>query len=300
VQSVKKQYSHDKSVRSSEDFKDKFDSLNIAAEISFSSEANIAGIAGGSMSLGAKASYDEVVSSTTSSKRFEQLEKIRETNFATGQLQVYRTVRRTVSFAGSTSTVKSVDYANSLPISEAKSEEDLRQWAQDYLKWHHPNPVGKITGSTYRETTCIKKACCNQLTITSNGAARDHQSWVLGYYTRGRNSNGRNSYKITNNPDRHLHFTPNSNWMVSLKKNIGNTAGFIYSKKCASHCPESCTLWTVWNKTAWEEDATLSVQCGGNCHTHSNHNVSNFVADIGLQRYKFNLSILLIIITCKN
>ena len=39
-----------------------------------------------------------------------------------------------------------------------------------------------------------------------------------------------------------------------------------------------------------------------NCHNHSNHNVSHFVAYMGrhfLQRYKFNLSILLIIITCK-
>merc|ERR1712018_151215 len=112
--------------------------------------------AGGSMSLDAKASFDEVTSSTTSSKRFEQLEKIRETDFATGQLQVYRTVRRTVSFAGSSSTVTTVDYVNSLPMSQVKSERELRQEALDYLKFHHPNAAGKITGSTYRETTCIK------------------------------------------------------------------------------------------------------------------------------------------------
>ena len=39
-----------------------------------------------------------------------------------------------------------------------------------------------------------------------------------------------------------------------------------------------------------------------NCHNHSNHNVSNFVADMrwhSLQGQKFNVRILLVTITCK-
>ena len=176
VQSVKKQYSHDKSVRSSSDFKDKFHSLSIAASISFSSGVNIAGLAGGSMSFDAKAAFDEVTSSTTSSKRFEQLEKIRETDFATGQLQVYRTVRRTVSFDGSSSTVKTVDYVNSLPMSQVKSERELRQWAQDYLIWHHPDAVGKIIGSTYRERTCIERGNSINIILTTFSYASKHCS----------------------------------------------------------------------------------------------------------------------------
>ena len=51
---------------------------------------------------------------------------------------------------------------------------------------------------------------------------------------------------------------------VSTEAKKGNITGYIHSKNCTDDCPESCTLWTVWNGTAWEEDATLSVQCRGN------------------------------------
>ena len=58
--------------------------------------------------------------------------------------------------------------------------------------------------------------CCYQLTITSTGAALNYNSLVLGTYRKEGISNGRDSYKNDNNNDRHLHFSPNKNWIVSI------------------------------------------------------------------------------------
>ena len=51
--------------------------------------------------------------------------------------------------------------------------------------------------------------------------------------------------------------------MVSTEEYKGTTMGNMHGSKCTSYCPQSCTLWNIWNGNAWEEDATLSVQCRG-------------------------------------
>ena len=58
--------------------------------------------------------------------------------------------------------------------------------------------------------------CCDQLTITSIGAALDHNPGVLGSYQKDGISNQRDSYKNDNDNDRHLHFAPTNNWRVSI------------------------------------------------------------------------------------
>jgi len=149
--------------------------LSIDASLSWSSELDVAGVAGGAMSLDARAAFDEVTSSATSSKSFEQLEKIKETNFETGQYQLYRTVWKTVSFDGVQSTVKTVDYVNGFPIDQPKTLKELRQLARDELDFHYPNPIGKITGSTYRETTCIQK---EDWDVKLDGSTKISGAWI--------------------------------------------------------------------------------------------------------------------------
>ena len=59
--------------------------------------------------------------------------------------------------------------------------------------------------------------CCGQLIITSIGDVLNYNPEVLGTYQKDGISNGRDSYKNDNGNDRHLHFTPNRFWMVSIK-----------------------------------------------------------------------------------
>ena len=62
----------------------------------------------------------------------------------------------------------------------------------------------------------IQIGCCDQLLLTSTGAVLNINSLLLGTYQKDGISNDKDSYKNDNDNDRHLHFTPTNNWMVSI------------------------------------------------------------------------------------
>ena len=144
--SVKLMSSHSKSVWSSKKFKRQYDKLATSASIS----GRYVGF-----SAAVRASYEGVTDSASSGEDYKELVKTDTTEFQTDEYQIVRKITTTVSINGETATERDEEIVDAQPKDQELSLAELRQKANDYMKYTYGN---NVTKNVYEETTTT----CNE------------------------------------------------------------------------------------------------------------------------------------------
>ena len=143
--SVKLMSSHSKSVWSSKNFKREYDKLATSASI----RGRYVGF-----SAAVSASYEGVTDSASSGEDYKELIKTDITEFQTDVYQIIREIATTVSINGVTATEHDSKIVDAQPKDQELSLAELRQKANEYMKYRFGN---NVTNNVYQETTTTCK-----------------------------------------------------------------------------------------------------------------------------------------------
>ena len=143
--SIKLDSKHVKTVSSSKNFKRQYDKLATSSSIS--------GRYGG-FSAAASASYEGVTDSASSGEDYKELIKTDITEFQTDVYQIIREIATTVSINGVTATEHDSKIVDAQPMDQELSLAELRQKANEYMKYRFGN---NVTNNVYQETTTTCK-----------------------------------------------------------------------------------------------------------------------------------------------
>ena len=144
--SVAKMSSHLKSISSSKHFKSQYDRLAVSASISGSY---------GGLSAAASAAYEGVTDSASSGEDYKELVKTDSTEFHENENQIIREITTTVSINGVTAIERDSKIVDAQPKDQELSLAELRQKANEYMKYRFGN---NVINNVYEETTTT----CNQ------------------------------------------------------------------------------------------------------------------------------------------